>query len=70
MIFTTNKYTVIKFDIGQNRAIQTSPCMVSLDESRRMANKMKANGELCMSVHESTLTCIDIFDKEMFEEKQ
>ena len=61
-----NEFTVIKFDINQGRAIMTSPVMVSLEESVRLTNELKAKGELAMSVHKSTLTCIDIFDKEMF----
>lgn len=63
------EYTMIKFDVEQNRAIRTSPTMVSLKEARQIANELKNKGELAMSVHESTLSCIDIFEKEMFNDQ-
>jgi hypothetical protein len=56
-------FTVVVFDVSMNGAIGTSPSMVSLEESRRITSELKAKGELAMSVHESTLSCIDIFEK-------
>lgn len=64
----TTGFTVIVFDINQNRAIRTSPYTVSLLESESKCQELKNKGLLAMSVHESTLSCIDIFEKEQFEE--
>ena len=59
-------YTIIKFDKTQNRAYQISPARMTLDESIRQTNELKANNELAMSIHISFLDCLDILEAEQF----
>lgn len=63
----TTGFTVIIFDIAQNRAIRTEPSMKSLAECQAQHAKLKAEDKLPMIMHKSMLSCMDMLELEQFE---
>jgi hypothetical protein len=63
-------FVVIKYLVDQQRAVVTNPGTVSYQRSKDEVARLRKNGELALSIHESFVSVMDLFDENDFIKKE
>lgn len=63
-------FVVIKYLVDQQRVVVTNPGTVSYQRSMDEVARLRQNGELALSIHETFVSVMDIFDENDFIKKE